>query len=244
MEYAGLEHGMELTEKWGRLEAEQRLTLVAGGLSAVLVILAAWWWFGAAAQGAASGFLRSADQQAQGLLRQGDASAAAKRFRDPGWQAAAWYRAGEFKQAAGIYAGLPGADAAFNQGNALVMSGSYAAAIKRYDAVLQERPGWQPALTNREIAMGRQQRMEHEGADMTGGMLGADKGIRFDKGPPKDPAQQQAVESEGLDDGSMQDIWLRRVQTRPGDFLQAKFAYQQANPVTVTPVPTTNGVAE
>jgi Ca-activated chloride channel family protein len=26
----------------------------------------------------------------------------------------------------------------------------------------------------------------------------------------------------------MQALWLRRVQTRPADFLRAKFAYQQA----------------
>jgi len=235
---------MELTGTWGGLETERKITLVAGGLSAVLMIVAAWWWFGAAAQGTASGFLRTADQQAQSLLSKGNAAAAARRFRNPGWQAAAWYRTGDFKQAAGIYAGLPGADAAFNQGNALVMPGSYEAAIERYDAALQIRPGWQPALTNREIAAGRQKRMEHEGGDMTGGMLGADKGIRFDKGPPKDSTQQQVVEGKGLDDGSMQDIWLRRVQTQPGDFLRAKFAYQQANPATATPGSATDGVAE
>jgi Ca-activated chloride channel family protein len=232
---------MELITGWVGWETEQKITRGAAALSAVLLILAVWWWFGPAAQGAVSGFFRTADQQAQQSLNQGDASFAARRFRTPDWQAAAWYRAGDFKQAAGIYAELPGANAAFNQGNALVMSGSYADAIKRYDAVLQQRPGWQPALTNRKIAAGRQQRMEHDGADMTGGMLGADKGIRFDKGPPKDQVQQQVVEGEGLDQGNMQDIWLRRVQTRSGDFLRAKFAYQQVNPATAMPGTVTTG---
>jgi len=211
---------------------------LAAALSAVLLLIAIWWWFGTAGQGAASGFLRTADQQAQRLLRKGDAAAAARRFRTPDWQAAASYRAGEFKQAAGIYAGLPGVEAAFNQGNALVMSGKYDAAIERYDAALQQRPDWQAALSNRKIAQERQKRIHHDGADMTGGKMAADKGFRFDKGAQKNKEQQPA-EGEGLDDDSMQDIWLRKVQTKPGDFLRSKFAYQQANPVKPPEIPPT-----
>ena len=164
---------------------EKSVFQIAAALSAALLLFTIWWWFGAASQGAASGFFRSADQQAQSLLHKGDAAAAAKRFRNPGWQAAASYRAGDFKQAAGIYAGLPGADAAFNQRNALAMSGKYDAAIERYDAALQQKPDWQAALTNRRIAVERQKRIHHEGADMTGGKLEADQGFRFDKGPLK-----------------------------------------------------------
>ncbi len=222
---------MEMTEKL--------MFQIAAALSAVLLLFAIWWWFAAAAQGAVSGFLRTADQQAQSLLRKGDAAAAAKRFRTPDWQAAASYRAGDFKQAAGIYAGLPGADAAFNQGNALAMSGSYDAAVERYDAALQQRPDWRAALTNRKIAQERQKRIHHEGADMTGGKLAADKGFRFDKGAPKKQDQQQRVEVESPDDGGMQDIWLRKVQTKPGDFLRSKFAHQQANPVKPPEIPST-----
>lgn len=217
---------------------EKRVFQIAAVLSAALLVFAIWWWFGAAAQGASSGFIRTADQQAQSLLRKGDAAAAAKRFRNPGWQAAASYRTGDFKQAAGIYAGLPGAEAAFNQGNALAMSGKYAAAIERYDAALQQRPGWQAALTNRTIVQERQKRIHHDGADMTGGKMAADKGFRFDKGPPKEQDQQQVVEGKLPGDGGMQDIWLRKVQTKPGDFLRSKFAYQQANPVKAPQEPT------
>lgn len=222
------------------MEVTEKLVFqIAAALSAVLLLIVIWWWFAAASQGAASGFLRTADQQAQSLLRKGDAAAAAKRFRNPGWQAAASYRAGDFKQAAGIYAGLPGAEAAFNQGNALAMSGKYDAAVERYDAALQQRPDWQAALTNRKIAQERQKRIHHDGADMTGGKLAADKGIRFDKGAPKKQDQQQYAETESLDDGSMQDIWLRKVQTKPGDFLRSKFAYQLAIPVKAPEIPST-----
>jgi Ca-activated chloride channel family protein len=212
----------------------RRVMTVAGVLSGVLLLLAAWWWFGPAGRGAVSGFLLSADQQAQRLLLQGDAAAAAKRFHHPAWQAAAHYRAGNFKQAAGVYAGLPGPDAAYNQANALLMSGSYEAAIARYDAALQQRPGWRAAEENRAIALGRRDRIHHEGADMTGGMIGADKGVRFDKGAVQNQQQQPRVQDGFAGDG-MQDIWLRRVQTRPADFLRAKFAYQQAAPLRPQP---------
>ncbi|MEN8213735.1 MAG: hypothetical protein ABFR19_05165 [Pseudomonadota bacterium] len=202
------------------------------GLSALLLAAALWWWFGDAGRGATSGFFRTADQQARVMLQQGDVAAAAQRFRNPQWQAASLYRAGDFKQAAGVYAGLPGSEAVlFNHGNALLMSGSYDAAIERYDAALQQRPGWQAAVTNRSIAVGRRDRIHHEGADMTGGQMEADKGFRFDKGPPKDQPQQPPAEGEGPVEGGMQDIWLRKVQTKPGDFLRAKFAYQQATPI-------------
>lgn len=206
---------------------ERRVVAVAGVFSGVLLLLTAWWWFGAAGRGAASGFLLSADQQAQRLLLEGDAAAAARRFRHPAWQAAALYRAGDFKQAAGVYAGLPGAEAAYNQANALLMSGSYEAAITRYDAALRQRPGWQAAEVNRKIAQGRRDRIQHDGADMTGGKIGADKGFRFDKGAPQNQ-QEQPQTQENLAGDGLQDIWLRRVQTRPADFLRAKFAYQQA----------------
>jgi len=124
------------------------------------------------------------------------------------------------------------------------MSGEYEAAIDRYNTALQERTGWQVALTNRKIAQERQKRLEFEGADMTGGMLAADKGIRFDQGPPKDQDQRPDVAVAGLEDVNIQDIWLRRVQTKPGDFLKAKFAYQLANPITALPATSLDGDAD
>ena len=32
-----------------------------------------------------------------------------------------------------------------------------------------------------------------------------------------------------LSDAAMQELWLRRVQTKPADFLRAKFSFQLAN---------------
>ena len=62
---------------------------------------------------------------------------------------------------------------------------------------------------------------------MTGGMLGADE-VVFDTGK-RDSQEGGTEHSEGgqsLSDVELQALWLRRVQTKPADFLRAKFAFQ------------------
>jgi Ca-activated chloride channel family protein len=74
-------------------------------------------------------------------------------------EAEAAYRAGDFAAAARAFSGLPGADAAYNRGNALARAGRYAEAIAAYDDALQQSPGMPDALANRaavEAAMRRE----------------------------------------------------------------------------------------
>ena len=55
--------------------------------------------------------------------------------------------------------------------------------------------------------------------------------IVFEPGASDDPGGESEVsEEEGapLSDDQLQALWLRRVQTKPADFLRAKFAYQLA----------------
>lgn len=172
--------------------------------------------------------LWTADQQGHRSFAAADYAQAASRFVDPMWQAVAQFRAGEFEQAASLFAGFDNADAAFNQGNALVMQGQYDAAIERFDRALELRPDWQDATVNREIAMARAQALVQEGGDMTGGKLGADE-IVFDKGKSSADAGEEQVEAaQQASDAELRSIWLRQVQTRPADFLRAKFAQQYA----------------
>ncbi len=174
-------------------------------------------------------FFVTADQRGQRLLDQGEYSKAAETFADPYRQAEAYYRFGDFEKAASIYGGVPGAEAAYNQANALMMMGKYEDAIADYETSLKSRPNWEAAKFNREIAKGRAERLRFEGGDMTGGMLGADE-IVFDQGrSAPDTDQTETVEgSVELSDEEMRMMWLRQVQTTPGDFLKAKFAYQLA----------------
>ena len=172
--------------------------------------------------------LWTADQQGHRMYDKADYAQAATRFVDPMWQGVALFRAGEFDRAASLFAGYDTAEAAFNHGNALVMQGKYELAAGRFARALELRPDWQDATVNREIALARAEALKKEGGDMTGGKIGADE-IVFDKGKPSPTAGEEQVEGgQQASDAELRLIWLRQVQTRPADFLRAKFAQQYA----------------
>lgn len=171
------------------------------------------------------------EQQAQRLFDRGHYEAAAQQFTDPMRKGLALYRAGEFEAAAYTFARLRSPEARFNQGNAWMLRGQYDQAIEAYQSALQAKPNWPSALDNLAIAQARKARLarSEDDAGGTGGMLGADE-VVID--PDMDPSQgSDQVNAEGApadEPGSMTDLWLRRVQTRPADFLAARFQYQLA----------------
>lgn len=73
-------------------------------------------------------------------------------------QAESAYRAGEFAEAAQAWQSLPGADAAYNRGNALAKAGRYEDAIAAYDQALQLRPGMEDAVANKAAVQAAMQR--------------------------------------------------------------------------------------
>jgi Ca-activated chloride channel family protein len=172
--------------------------------------------------------LLTPDQRGYRFFAQGDYAEASVRFSDPMWRGIALFRLGEFDEAAGIFAGMDTADAAFNQGNALLMQGQYDRAAERYTRALELRPEWPDATINRDIALARAAMLKQEGGDMTGGMLGADDIVFTEGKPPPGAGEEQTEGGEATSNKEMRAIWLRQVQTKPADFLAAKFAYQQA----------------
>ena len=173
--------------------------------------------------------LLSIDRQAYRAFAQSDYAAAARRFAEPQWRAAALFRQGAFEQAAGIWSGSETAEGLFNHGNALVMQGKYDLAAQRYARALEIRPDWGAARENREIALSRAKALEKEGGDMTGGQLGADEIVFSPPSRKGGPETEQTEEVEGTaGDAALREVWLRQVQTRPADFLRSKFAYQYA----------------
>ena len=175
-------------------------------------------------------FWFTADQQAQSLYNRGEYAAAADKARDPLLTGIAAYRAGDFKRAEESF-GLSGKpEAAFNLGNARVFLGKYEAAVESYDRALTARPDWPEAVANREIAQLRAEALKTEGGDMTGGQMGADD-IVFNKGPNKPGDQEEEVEGAApTSETELQAVWLRRLDTKPADFLRSKFAFQAAQP--------------
>lgn len=60
------------------------------------------------------------------------------------------YRSGDYTTAEALWRDLPGADAAYNRGNALAKQGRYDDAIAAYDRALQLRPEMRDAAENRK----------------------------------------------------------------------------------------------
>lgn len=94
---------------------------------------------------------RNDDQRGVVLLESGDAVQAAKTFIDPAWRARALYRAGQYDEAAKAWQALPGADAAYNRGNALAFMRDFDNALAAYDAALKIAPNHTDAKFNRAL---------------------------------------------------------------------------------------------
>jgi len=169
------------------------------------------------------------NQQAQRLFDAGDYAAAAARFSDPMRIGAAWYRAGEFERAAAAFGQLSSAEGHFNRANALLLHGAYDEAIQAYGRALEQRPDWRLAIDNRDLAVARQARLAppEDDAGGTGGKLEADEIVFDNTGRTSKVGNEQVTGGDtGLTDARMRDLWLRRVETKPADFLRARFARQ------------------
>lgn len=202
------------------------IVVVALALTAGVVVTL---WLRSADRASASALFFTSDQQGRRHFQQGRFAEAARIFRDPLWQGAAWYRAGEFEKAALAFARRDAAEALYNQGNSWLMRGQYETAIACYDRALEKRPDWIAAIENRALAAARAKMTKAEGGDLGDQKLGADK-IVFDKQAKHEGQETEIAGGKALSDQELQALWLRRVQTRPADFLKAKFAYQQAAP--------------
>jgi len=115
------------------------------------------------------------------------------------------------------------------------MHGKYSQAVACYDRALEKRLGWTQAEENKQPAITRGAKISETGGDMGDQKLGADK-IVFDKNAKNEEGQATVIDGgNAMSDQQIQAIWLRRIQTRPADFLKAKFSYQQALKQDTTP---------
>jgi Ca-activated chloride channel family protein len=172
-------------------------------------------------------FWRTADKRGDAFLRRGDFPKAAKAYADPARIGVAEYRNGDFKEAAQAFGRVPGAVGAFDQGNALLMHGAYDPAIASYDRALGFRPGWAAAEENKALAILRRDKIQNAGDKAAEAPGDEPDAIAFDrKGENKTVPPTEPDQAGVASDVAIRALWLRRVQTTPGDFLRAKFAFQ------------------
>lgn len=167
------------------------------------------------------------DQQGRYHFERGEFSMAAERFRDPMWKGISLYRSGDYQGSIDWFARLEGSEADFNLGNAYARIGSYEEAVARYDDALMERPDWTEARENREVVYALIPRPDEEppgeAAPPSDPTFEADQ-VEFDEKGKE--GQEGEVPMETLSEEQIAEMWLRRLQTSPADFLRAKFAYQ------------------
>ncbi|WP_027071375.1 VWA domain-containing protein [Luteimonas sp. J29] len=118
------------------------------------------------------------------------------------------YRAGRHDEAERIWRDLPGADAAYNRGNALARAGRLEDALKAYDEALRRQPGMQDAIANRALVEAALRRDPPQGQG--GPRQQPDAGNERDGdgqpgGSAPDPAQDAASGSDGEPRGEAED---------------------------------------
>jgi Ca-activated chloride channel family protein len=94
------------------------------------------------------------------------------------------------------------------------------------------RPGWADAQANRTLAQARADAFAHlQGEQADDAKATPDEVYRRNRQRDGSPSTD-APAGGAMTDEAIRSLWLRRVQTRPADFLRARFAYQleQAQP--------------
>ncbi len=184
----------------------------------------------AAGCGPAADLWWTPDQQGRRLFERGENAAAAERFEDPMWKGVAFYRAGDLERAAEWLGHVTTPEAAFNLGHAYARLGRYPEALAAYDEALAARPEWAEARADRElvaaiIAAEAEPADDEEppaGGDPT---FDADE-VRFDDKGKK--GSRGEVEMSKLSDEQLAEMWMRRLQATPADFLRFRFALEAA----------------
>ncbi|MFC1760566.1 tetratricopeptide repeat protein [Planctomycetota bacterium] len=162
------------------------------------------------------------DQQAQRLFDRENYTQAASLFSDPLRRGIAFYAAEDFDQAAGQFVQLETAEGFFNLGNTYCHLEKIPDAIIAYKEALALQSDYPEAQFNLEFARLLLPPKRPDDAPDADPSFDADE-IRFDNTENKGKAGE--VELMQLSDEQIADLWMRRVQTTPADFLRMKFKY-------------------
>ena len=170
------------------------------------------------------------DQEGRRLFAKGRYAAAAARFEDPSWKGTSYYRNGDFAAAADQFARVDTPSGSFNLGNAYARVGRLEPAVAAYEDTLRRKPGDAAASENRDLVRSlipkrkdaKEDQQIQKGQPPT---FDPDDVKTDDKGKQ---GQKGEVGSVELSADQVEQMWMRRLQTTPSDFLRLKFAAQAA----------------
>ena len=155
------------------------------------------------------------DQRGSAALEQGQAGQAAKLFQDPGWRAAAQYRAGNYEEVLQTLEGQDGFAAAYNRGNALAQLHRLPEALQAYDEALKLAPDDADARHNYDLvkkaleqqqASGDKQNQDQENSRPDQSQQNDDQqGGQDQQGQQQSGPQQRDRQSSGQQSSAQQD---------------------------------------
>lgn len=168
------------------------------------------------------------DQQGRLAFEDKRFADAADLFRDPEWHGYALYRAGQYEEAAEVFARIDTAEAAFAEGMAHIKSRGYREAVAAFEAALERDPDYEAAARNVVVARAivdyvERVREQSDTGEESG--IGADD-VVFDNESGRG-AETQITGSDEVQPLSA-DQWMRTVDTQTSDFLRTRFALEAA----------------
>ncbi len=141
-------------------------------------------------------------------------AAAANRFSDTRWKAAALYRAGKYEEAAEQLEGMTDPEANYNRGTALARAGRIEEAIESFEEALEQRPDHADARHNLELLRQlKNQQQQQPGqsdndeqeqprqADSSQRQSGQDQQGQFGENGPSDQQSERNEDSEVSETG-------------------------------------------
>jgi len=167
----------------------------------------------------------TSDQQGRYHFDRGAFLTAGDRFDDSMWRGVAYYRAGDMQNAILAFARSDAPEAYFNLGNAYAATGDLAAAAASYRTALDGRPEWIEAQENLDLVLSLIP--PPNDGDVPAPPpppgppdLDPDE-VQFDE--QGELGEQGRVEAALLSDEQIAEMWLRRLQASPADFLRRRF---------------------
>jgi Ca-activated chloride channel family protein len=168
------------------------------------------------------------DQQGRYYFEKSNYKVAAERFQDPLWKGISYYRSKNFEAAVEQFARLDTQAGYFNLGDAYAHLGQFEQALANYEEALRRKPADIAAKENRDLVQSLIQRKkvkgkEEEPPEGQEPIYDPDE-IKFDEKGKK--GKKGEIDQAQLSAEQAQELWMRRLQTTPSDFLRLKFAAQ------------------